>query len=215
MKKLVLVVIIGLCTFSACSFLRPGPDQAANQKPANNTNSAPAAAGNEQAVVAGNTGSKGISNEIPVTKRDCEGTDTGDNALLKTQTFPFDFEPFRNSCFVTSYNPEYDEPPMESEIAIYKGGKKIFDFPGQFNGVLTGCWIDAVSFQDLNSDGLTDVITVGKCSAKTAPYNENVFYVNTGKAFVTDENANYKLADFKKASEIADFVKRNQNLFFK
>ena len=126
MKKLVLVMIIGLFAFPACSFLRPGPDQAANQKPANNTNSAPAP-GNGQAVIAGNTGSKGDLNEIPVTKKECESVDTGDNALLNAQTFPFDFEPFRNSCFVTSYNPEYDEPPMESEIAIYKGGKKVFD----------------------------------------------------------------------------------------
>jgi hypothetical protein len=214
MKKLVLVVIIGLCAFSACSFLRPGADQAANQKPANSANSDPAA-GNGQAAVAANSPSKDRSSEITVTKKDCESVDTGDNALLKSQTFPITFDPFRNSCFVTSYNPEYDDPPMESEIAIYKDGRKVFDFPNQFNGVLTGCWIDAVSFQDLNADGLTDVIAVGKCSAKTAAYNENVLYVNTGKAFVTNENANYKLADFKKASDVADFVKRNQNLFFK
>lgn len=214
MKKLVLVVIIGLCAFSACSFLRPGPDQAANQKPANNANSAPGA-GSGQATVAVNSPAKNPAGEMTVTKKDCESVDTGDNALLKSQTFPVNFEPFSNSCFVTSYNPEYDDPPMESEIAIYKDGRKVFDFPNQFNGVMTGCWIDAVSFQDLNADGLTDVIAVGKCSAKTAPYNENVLYVNTGKAFVTDENANYKLADFKKASDVADFVKRNQNLFFK
>lgn len=212
MKKLVLIVIIGLCVFSACSFFRPGTDQAANQKPAN-TNGAPAAEG--QATVAANSPGKNPAGEMTVTKRDCESVDTGDNALLNSQTFPVNFEPFWNSCFVTSYNPEYDDPPMESEIAIYKDGKKVFDFPNQFNGVLTGCWIDAVSFQDLNADGLTDVIAVGKCSAKTAPYNENVLYVNTGRAFVTDENANYKLADFRKASEIADFVKRNQQLFFK
>lgn len=214
MKKLVFVVMIGLCAFSACSFFRPGADRAANQRPANNANSAPGA-GSGQATVAANSPAKDRSTEITVTKKDCESVDTGDNALLKSQTFPITFEPFRNSCFVTSYNPEYDEPPMESEIAIYKDGRKVFDFPNQFNGVLTGCWIDAVSFQDLNADGLTDVIAVGKCSAKTAPYNENVLYVNTGKAFVTDENANYKLADFKRAADVADFVKRNQNLFFK
>jgi hypothetical protein len=214
MKKLVFVAIIGLFAFPACSFFRPSADRAANQKPANHVNSDPAA-GNGQAAVAANSPAKDRSSEITVTKKDCESVDTGDNALLKSQTFPVNFDPFRNSCFVTSYNPEYDDPPMESEIAIYKDGRKVFDFPNQFNGVLTGCWIDAVSFQDLNADGLTDVIAVGKCSAKTAPYNENVLYVNTGKAFVTDENANYKLADFKKASDAADFVKRNQQLFFK
>ena len=214
MKKLVFVVITGLFAFPACSLFRSGADQAANQKPSNSANSGPAA-DNGQAAVTANSPAKDRSGEITVTKRDCESVDTGDNALLNSQTFPINFEPFRNSCFVTAYNPEYDDPPMESEIAIYKDGRKVFDFPNQFNGVLTGCWIDAVSFQDLNADGLTDVIAVGKCSAKTAPYNENVLYVNTGKAFVTDENANYKLADFKKASDVADFVKRNQNLFFK
>ena len=212
MKKSVFVVI-GLCAFSACSFFRPNPEQPANQRPAGNMSSAPPAANAQPAPV--NSIGKDDAIEVPVTKKDCESTDTGDNALLKSQTFPVNFEPFRNTCFVTSYNPEYDDPPMESEIAIYKDGRKVFDFPGQFNGVLTGCWIDAVSFQDLNADGLTDIIAVGKCSAKTAPYNENVLYVNTGKAFITDENANYKLADFKRASEIADFVKRNQQLFFK
>jgi hypothetical protein len=212
MKNLAFISL--LLALTGCSLFRSGADQAANQKPANNANSAPAAS-NGEAAVAANSPAKDRSTEITVTKKDCEGVDTGDNALLKSQTFPINFEPFRNSCFVTAYNPEYDDPPMESEIAIYKDGRKVFDFPNQFNGVLTGCWIDAVSFQDLNADGLTEVIVVGKCSAKTAPYNENVLYVNTGKAFVTDENANYKLADFKKASDIADFVKRNQNLYFK
>jgi hypothetical protein len=100
-------------------------------------------------------------------------------------------------------------------MAIYKGSKKIFDFPGQFNGVTTGCWVEAVAFQDLNTDGLTDIIVVGKCSAKTAPYNENMVYVNTGRAFTTNETANYEVAEMKKAGDIADFVKRNQKLFFK
>lgn len=211
MKKLAFISL--LLALTGCSFLRQSPEQTANQRPASNMNSSPAAS-TWQPGPADSPG-KNAGVEVPVTKKDCENTDTGDNALLKSQTFPINFEPFRNSCFVTSYNPEYDDPPMESEIAIYKDGRKVFDFPGQFNGVLTGCWIEAVSFQDLNSDGLTDIIAVGKCSAKTAPYNENVLYINTGKAFVTDENANYKLANFKRAADIADFVKRNQNLFFK
>jgi len=39
-------------------------------------------------------------------------------------------------------------------------------------------------------------------------------YVNTGKAFVTDEQANYKLQDLKKIKDISDYVKRNQSEFF-
>lgn len=210
MKRLLFLLL--LAVLSACSSSDRGSSPTANRSA-----ESPAAslASNSNGAGASSSAAKDAAGEIPVSKRDCEGTDVGDNALLKSQTFPFTFEPFKNTCFVTSYNPEYDDPPMESEIAIYRGNKRVFDFPEQFNGINTGCWVEAVAFQDLNGDGLTDIIVVGKCSAKTAPYNENVLYVNTGKAFVTDETANYKLADFKKAGEIADFVKRNQKLFFK
>ena len=212
MKRLVFLLSLALGVLGACSSSDRGSNATVNRP-----GESPAAslASNSNTAGASSSAAKEVPDEITVSKRDCESTDTGDNALLKSQTFPVTFEPFKNSCFVTSYNPEYDDPPMESEIAIYRGNKRVFDFPGQFNGINTGCWVEAVSFQDLNGDGLTDIIVVGKCSAKTAPYNENVFYVNTGKAFVTDETANYKLADFKKAGEIADFVKRNQKLFFK
>lgn len=135
--------------------------------------------------------------------------------ILRRQTFLIEFEPFRGACFVTSYNPEFDDPPMESEIAIYSEGQKVFDFPDQFNGAKFGCWIEAVSFQDLNSDGLTDIIVVGKCSAKDAAYNENTVYVNTGGGFITNTNANFELGDFGSVKEISDFVKANQKLYFK
>jgi hypothetical protein len=148
-------------------------------------------------------------------KSECLNIEAGDKAVLAKQTFPIDFEPFRTSCFVTLYNPENDDPPLESEIAIYTDGKEVFSFPNQFNGVEFGCWVEGVSFQDLNEDGLTDIIVAGMCSAKTAPYSENMVYVNTGTGFTTDINANYKLENFKKISEIASFVKKNQALFFK
>lgn len=206
--------MVALCLTGACASSGPNSGAAAN-RPAESP-AAASLAGNSNTVGGTATGGRtDVADEIAVTKKDCETTDTGDNALLKSQTFPVTFEPFKNTCFVTSYNPEYDDPPMESEIAIYRGNKRVFEFPGQFNGVNTGCWVEAVSFQDLNADALTDIIVVGKCSAKSAPYNENVVYRNTGKAFVTNESENYELAELKKAGEIADFVKRNQQLFFK
>ncbi|MGB7068253.1 MAG: hypothetical protein WBD22_02050 [Pyrinomonadaceae bacterium] len=154
------------------------------------------------------------SDSIPASKAECETVDTGDNVVQKSQSFAIDFAPFKGACFVTSYNPEYDEPPMESEFAIFKDGKKTFDFPSRFNGVTFGCSVDAVTFQDLNGDLLTDIIVVGKCTAKTAPYNENMVYVNTGSGFITNEEANYKLTELKKAKDIADLVQKNKELFF-
>lgn len=144
----------------------------------------------------------------------CQSVDTGDNVVDKKQTFAINFEPFKDSCFVTAHNPEYDDPPMESQFAIYKNDKKVFDFPSQFNGVTFGCWVTAVAFEDLNADKLTDVIVIGKCQAKSEPYHENMVYVNTGKSFTTREDANYQLSEKKTLKEVSDFVKENKSMFF-
>jgi hypothetical protein len=104
---------------------------------------------------------------------------------------------------------------METEFAIHKDGAKIFDFPNRFNGVEFGCWVEGVAFEDLNDDNLKDIVIAGKCSAKSAPYNENMVYVNTGSEFTTNENANLKLQDFNKIKEITDFARKNKQIFFK
>jgi hypothetical protein len=143
----------------------------------------------------------------------CYKVDAGKKAVLQSQTFAIDFEPFKNSCFVTSHDPEFKDPPLESEIAIYKDGKRVFSFPEQFNGVQVGCWVEAVAFQDLNEDRLTDVIVVGKCGTKSGSYNENNVYINTGKTFVTRQDANSQLADLKTIREIAAYVKENPQAF--
>jgi hypothetical protein len=134
--------------------------------------------------------------------------------LIVKQTFAVDFEPYRNSCFVTFADPEFFDPPLGSEFYIYQDGKKIYEFPERFNGVTTGCWIEGVSFADLNEDSMTDIIIAGMCSAKSANYSENMVYVNTGDGFTTNTDANYKLEKFKKVKDIEDFVRKNQNIFF-
>lgn len=55
----------------------------------------------------------------------CLETMTDNFRVYRKQTFAFDFEPFKQSCFVTSFDPEYgDNPPLESNFAIYKDGKR-------------------------------------------------------------------------------------------
>ena len=143
----------------------------------------------------------------------CYAVDAGTKTVLRSQTFAIDFEPFRNSCFVTSHDPKFKDPPLESEFAIYKDGKNVFSFPNQFNGVTVGCWVEAVAFQDVNTDNMTDIVVVGKCSAKSAPYNENMVYLNNGKAFATNEDANTKLSDLKTIKEILGHIKDNPAAF--
>lgn len=205
----------GLCFVSACTFSTKTNEPPKNQAAEKANVVVNANVEKETAKVVNANKSDDVSDAIKVTKNDCLSVETGDNEIVKAQTFPVDFAPFDNSCFVTANNPEFNDPPMESEFAIYKDGKKVFDFPSQFNGIEFGCWVEGVAFEDLNGDNLKDVAVVGKCSAKSAPYNENMIYVNTGKAFTTIEDANYKLADFKKIKEITDFAKANKNIFFK
>ena len=218
MKRNICALILTVACIASCTVERKSGEQAKNQ-----ASDAPKAAAETgiAKVESGKTAEKNAANTknsfdgIKVTKTECANIDAGDSAVFAKQTFPVDFAPFENSCFVTTYNPEYDDPPLESEFAIYKDGAKIFDFPSRFNGVEFGCWVDAVAFEDLNDDNLKDVIVAGKCSAKSGPYNENMVYANTGKDFTTSEEANSKLADYKRIKEISDFVRRNRQVFFK
>ena len=145
----------------------------------------------------------------------CQTINAGDRKVYKKQTFAIDFEPFKGSCFVSTYDPEYgDDPPLQSEFAIYKDGKKVFDFPGQFNGVNSDCWVEAVSFQDLNADKRNDVIVTGRCSGKSETYIESSVYVNDGTGFTTREDANMRINEFSTIKQIAEFVKENGPMFF-
>lgn len=219
MKKKIFFLICAAVCLASCTFGTKTESQPSNQtdeapKPSVETRTS-APIKSEPTNAAAPILKKDAFNEIKTTKADCLRAATGDNAILAAQTFPVDFAPFANACFVTSYNPEYDDPPMETEFAIYQDGKKVFDFPNRFNGVEFGCWVESVAFEDLNADDLKDIVVAGKCSAKSQPYHENMIYVNTGSAFTTDENANLKLSDFKKIKEITDFAKANQQIFFK
>ncbi len=218
MNKCFIVFVLGVLCLTSCTFVSNTGEQTnvqPSEKPDVSTSKTNSFEEKDISKGANSVKTDEFIDTIPVTKIDCTSVDAGDNEILAKQTFPIDFAPFSNSCFVTAYNPEFDDPPMESEFAIYKDNKKVFDFPSRFNGVEFGCWVKGVAFEDLNSDNLKDIIVAGKCSAKTAPYNENMVYVNTGKAFTTDETANYKLADFDKIKDISSFVKNNPNIFFK
>jgi len=76
-------------------------------------------------------------------------------------------------------------------------------------------WLDRCGcVSGLNKDGRTDVVIVGKCSAKSADYNENMIYVNTGKAFTTNPDGNNQLSEFNTTKDVIGFVEDNQQIFF-
>lgn len=146
-------------------------------------------------------------------KADCLKNRRGDKVPDAKQTFVMDFEPFQDACFVTFHDAEFTNPPLGSEFYVYRDGQAIFEFPDQLKGAT--CWVEAVSFVDLNEDELKDIVIAGMCGAKAGTYGENIVYQNTGDGFTTDADANYRLADFKRIKDIENFVRRNRQLFFK
>lgn len=177
------------------------PNASSNKKTGNSTNVNP----NDNAQK-----TSGASNDSA-----CYNFKRDGMKLLKTQTFAIDFEPFKKACFVTFYGAEFSNPPLGAQFYIYKNGKEAFNFPEQFNGGNTLCWVDAVSFEDLNGDDLKDVIVVGKCGAKSDAYNENMVYINNGDEFVINKDSNMDLMDFTKTGEIKKYVQEHESKFSK
>lgn len=212
MKKRTAILFFTAIIFSGCVF--SSNRETPNTAPAKTSNTQTAANEKSGAANSSNQTEKKTEPAKSAAQADCVNIKVAGKKIDADQTFAFDHEPFKNACFVTAYDPDFDDPPLNSEFFIYQGGKEVYKFPKQFNGVTTGCWAEAVAFQDLNEDNLTDVLIVGKCSAKSAPYHENMVYVNKGKEFTTNEEANYTLEKFKKIKDIADFVKQNKEQFF-
>ncbi|MBX3300319.1 MAG: hypothetical protein KF736_12745 [Acidobacteria bacterium] len=151
-------------------------------------------------------------------KIDCKGLSMPGKIAIPKQTFPFDNEPFKGSCFATFGSKEdmldAKDLPRGSTFHIFKDGKKVYDLPDAFDG-MGACWVEAISFDDLNGDKLVDVIMAGSCLSARDSYPQNAVYVNTGKGFTTDSDANEKLQGMKTAKAIEDYVRKHTKEFFK
>lgn len=102
--------------------------------------------------------------------------------------------------------------PRGSTFHLYKDGKQVFQFPDGFK--FKDSWIEAVSFDDLNGDGLTDVIIAGEWLGTNFSAPTNVVYVNTGSTFTTNKDANQKLDKLSSIAKIKKAVKRDLKSFF-
>ncbi len=147
----------------------------------------------------------------------CTGFQSTGKKLITKQSFPFDHEPFKGSCFVTFASKEEmvddTDVPRGSTFYIYQDGKEVYQFPDAFGG-LSGCWVEAVAFDDLNDDARIDVIVAGKCLGAKDSYSMNAVYRNNGRAFTTDQDANSKLEELDSIKKIVNFVRKNRSDFF-
>jgi hypothetical protein len=137
--------------------------------------------------------------------------------LVAEQTFVFDYEPFRNACFVTFGNLEQmmddRDLPRGSTFYIYRDGEQIYEFADAFDGQ-TGCWVEGVGFEDLNGDGKTEVIIAGRCLGAKDSYTSNAVYLNVRDDFQVNAEQSRLIENFKTVKEISAYVKKNKSKFF-
>jgi len=202
---------------AACS--TAGTDTANKPAPANtNVSAAEALSSNSQkaAADANAAHSTAIAAGEP-TLAQCYQSKIAGKVLVREQTFVFDHKPYEKSCFVTFANPDEmvdkTDVPRGSTFHIFTNGEDMFEFPDAFNGQ-TACWVEALSFDDLNNDGQTDVIMSGRCLGAKDSYPTNAIFVNVGKGFSTNEEANAELDDLQNIQQIRDFVRKNLKRFF-
>ncbi len=218
LKNITLLILTAIalltvsCTASSNQTAQSEPpknsDASATPKPANQT--APAPNQDSKETVTKKTESTG--DQAACLNAKIEG-----KRLIANQTFVFDFEPFKKSCFVTFGSKEdmLDEKdvPRGSTFYIYKDGKQIYQFEDAFDGQ-PACWVEGVGFEDLNNDGKTEVIIAGSCLGAKNSYPMNAVYLNIRDDFKTVSTSNSTLENFKTIKQISDFVKKNNNKFF-
>jgi hypothetical protein len=199
------LIIFAVC-FSACSSDSGGKNET-NSANTDFTTPIPEASPTVSPVVADNANSQTAKTVS------CRSLERKGFALDKKQTFAIDFAPFEKSCFATFHDPEFTDPALGAQFYIYRDGKEIYNFPEQFNGGNASCWVDAVTFEDINADRLKDIIVIGKCGAKSGAYNENMVYINTDEGFKINKEANMEMMDFTKTSEIKEYIDSHRNDF--
>ncbi len=211
-----ITITIYLTFLTACSLIpKVSENVPSNNQNASNTNVQKPAV--NEPVKPNSTTTATPKVETKSAAASCSPVEREGKRQIKSQSFPLDFKPFANMCFVTlaSLEDMSDEKdvPRGSTFHIYQNGNSVVDLPDAFDGQ-SACWVEGVVFKDLNMDGLTDIVMAGSCLGAKNSYPSNAIFVNSGKDFTTNSEANQKLENLKKLSEIEAFVKKNQNSFF-
>lgn len=202
------ILIVAISLFAASCSVNIGTNTA-TQNSNSNSNSKPAETAKTETSPA--------AAAAATTKQDCSSFSMPGKVFVAKQSFPFDHAPYQGSCFVTfaSKDDMVDEKdvPRGSRFYIYRDGKQMFEFPDAFGGQ-EACWVEAVSFKDLNGDKETDIAIAGRCLGAKDSYPTNAIYVNVGKGYITNEEANANLDEFKTIKQIEDYVIKNKKEFF-
>ncbi|MBX7054637.1 MAG: FG-GAP repeat protein [Pyrinomonadaceae bacterium] len=212
MKITYITLLLSLTlVIQGCSKADPGNTSSAATASGGNS------AGNSAASKPANTPAANSESAAKPKNDSCKDLKLAGKNFIAKQSFPIDFEPFAGGCFATfgSKDEMLDEKdvPRGSTFHIFKDGKSVLDLPDGFDGQ-AACWVEAVSFKDLNGDGKTDIIMAGSCLAAKDSYPSNAVYVNSGKTFTTDADANSKLNELKSVKAIEDYVTSHLKSFF-
>lgn len=217
--NVVIFVLFFSLSFNACSIqATKNPNQTEKSVATNSSNlSNSAKTSGTEIKSAGDSENETASNKMPADKSACLSAKIKGKKLIASQTFVFDYEPFPKSCFVT-FASESDmldakDLPRGSTFYIYRNNEMIYEFADAFDGQ-TGCWVEAVGFEDLNGDGKIEVIIAGKCLGAKDSFQMNALYTNVRDDFQIAQDGNRTLDQFNSVKQISAYVKKNKGNFF-
>ncbi|QTA85178.1 SH3 domain-containing protein [Desulfonema magnum] len=133
----------------------------------------------------------------------------GDFPHVEDQVFDVKLKPYGRICFFISEDQEYDNDPIKYKpfiIPAYgKGKDAVFEPEDIGGGEAEKCEIKAISFSDMDGNGLKDVIVVASCRRSASGwYNNNRIYYNKGKSrrFQSDMSMDRQASKFSTVAQI-------------
>lgn len=136
--------------------------------------------------------------------------------IIDKQSFPVKLENFGNVKFVAVSKPVNDYNKAYFYLAD-SNGNILYTFPDFYGNkwsMLSS--IDAVSFTDVNGDGLKDIVIVSKYvtgagSDGSTPFNVSGVYFQKGKEFTSNSSLDEKLNDADKNTDVKTVISYAKN----
>jgi len=127
--------------------------------------------------------------------------------VIKTQCFSVNLENYGSVKFISGLKRENSNDNVNFYLVNAKNNVlyKFPDFYGNAKGMFTD--IEAVSFSDVNKDGLKDIIVIANYSINGKPTTICSIYFQKGKNFINNKNFDDKINNSSNNKSVAAILK--------